>query len=162
MAKHDTRVGGLTFEEVCETKDSKRLNAWRELRKVNEQGKRCQTDFTKAEIAVNSMQMEIAKVEVQVSQIDGNIRQLTRLPGEFDTDIPKAAREKVDKLQAQRARLMKERFELKAAQARSRMQAVQLAEQIQRLRRSQRNLTAVVEGRDPAEGPKGSVNYVSL
>lgn len=61
---------------------------------------------------------------------------------------------------AERSELMARRRDLVSAVANNRMAMIRLLQQMEALRRNQRNLTAVIEGRNPASGWQGGVYRV--
>lgn len=77
------------------------------------------------------------------------------------TDADIAEREaKLDALMAERAENMNRRRDLVSNVASNRMAMIPLLQQIEGLRRTQRNLQAVLEGRSPATGWEGGVYRV--
>lgn len=159
------REAGLTYEEVCSTDSPTRLDAWRKLSVINNQGKHLLEEYALKQKAFQSIVMAIASLEGQVNGINNTINYLRlQKENEFSTDrnLSEVTQRKISKLEQKRSEVTAERRGLKQQEGSCRMAMLKISQQIQYLQNSQQNLEAQVKGEEVACGWQGGCFRVSL
>jgi hypothetical protein len=140
----------------------KHLKAWTQLPAVKREAEQATVELERQAQQKRLAEAELLAVEKLVMMADDELaNHRANQPDEFLNPIEKPNwYKKLYRLQEQRSTLMKNRTEVMARIAQSRIAMVRLIKGIENLRRCERNLEAVVEGRNPASGWEGGVYRV--
>jgi chromosome segregation ATPase len=137
--------------------------AKRELRKCKEEGKRALSEYDKHQRSMAMTEAGMLKLQKRIGALDAKMRSCPRphadaFPSEAEI-LRCSAR--LEQLKDERTKLAVEYRDLTSVIMHHKLDMVKLAAQIEKLRRSQRNLEAVAAGQNPASGFEGGLFYIS-